>query len=97
MHRLYGITYDHNAMHMIRHDHKFIQFNTGVMTRDFTPAVRGYFTYRRKNHTPVHHAAKIRFAMFRADGDKIKSRIPVIPSFQAGRFDAIFIFEKGHG
>ena len=35
-----------NAMHMIRHDHKFIQFYTRVMAWDFTPAVRRCFTHR---------------------------------------------------
>ena len=84
MQHLYGITYNDDAMHMIRHDHKFIQFNTRVMAWDFTPAVRGCFTHRRKNHTPIHHAAKIRLAMFGADRDKIIAGIPIIPPFQGG-------------
>jgi hypothetical protein len=55
MHRLYynnGITYDNNAVHMIGHDHKFIQLNTRVMVWDLLPALHGDFTPGARAITP---------------------------------------------
>jgi hypothetical protein len=47
-------------------------------------------------HLAIDYAAEMRRAVFRADGDEIISGVPVIPTFEADRFGAVFVFEEGH-
>jgi hypothetical protein len=97
MYHPHRITYDDDTMYMIWHNHEFIQIHIGMMCRDFLPALHSNFTNGGKVHFTTHNLTEIRFPIFRTDGDKIIPRVSIIPSFEAGGFDAVFVFEEGHG
>jgi hypothetical protein len=96
--RLYdnGIGQDDDSMHMVRHDDPFVQRDARVVLRDFGPALGGDFAQGGQAHFAIADLPEGGGAVFDANGDEIMAGVAVIPTRQARRFDAVFVFEQGH-
>ena len=67
-----------NAMHMVGHHHKSVQFHLGVMVGNGLPAFPRDLPIFRQLHFIIYHLAKQVFALIRANRDEIRACLGVI-------------------
>jgi len=90
MARLYE---DDDSMYVIRHDHAGVQSAIREVRWDVVPALPGNAADWRQHHFALGDIAQEQFAPPGANRDEIEPRRGVIPMFQPGCFDAVFVPE----
>jgi hypothetical protein len=75
-----------DAVNVIRHNNKSVQFDIREMVRDFVPHPIRDCAQRRQPHLPIDDLAEQPFASVGADRDKIRARLRIIVIAQAWRF-----------
>jgi len=65
-------------MNMIRHHHKCININPGIMSRQFFPHRFNHPPRFIQPHLPIDNLPKRAFSVLRADGDEISADLGII-------------------
>ena len=90
--RPYGNTFNYqNTVDMIRHDHKGIQNDKRIMTRDFVPMFLCDVSDVIQSHHPIPNVSKQMFPIVRANGDKIRAVVRVVISRQSNGSAVAFV------
>jgi len=71
-------------MHVVGHDHKFVQHHVGKMVRQAAPGFLHDHTRGGKYNHPIHHRTQHGVASARDDGHVIPAGLGVVISGQAG-------------
>lgn len=77
-------------MHMVWHDHKFIQIGVWIMCWKIVPCTGNEFALTGKMDNAVNNITQRPFLVFHANSDEIPSGLRIIAAFQPGMLAVLF-------